>query len=126
MTDPKARDVIAEALICGGMIVNPHELAADVESALREAGLLAEWRKIDADNPPTDGPVLVSVLTDKRRHRTVVGEAYWHQEDKNWWWAQTGPGEPACEPIAVTWSEPTHFMPLPSPPRDTSPGEESP
>ncbi|ASY64438.1 hypothetical protein SJ05684_c30140 [Sinorhizobium sojae CCBAU 05684] len=74
-----------------------------------------KWRPIDSA-PKDRTPVIIAVPT-KDRDDYIVGEAYFHPEDNDWWWANNAPGDYHGGPISdINHHGPTHWRPLPEPP----------
>lgn len=70
------------------------------------------WRPIDTYRHGTD-PADVLVAFD-----AVVGEARYHEEEGEWWWAGNDPTD--------SWGDaiyPTHWQPMPDPPDSAQIGE---
>jgi hypothetical protein len=67
------------------------------------------WQPIET--APTDGrAVLVA-------NEVGVGEAQYFEGEGGWWWANTAPTDYVDGQV----ERPTHWMPLPDPPRSSSP-----
>lgn len=67
---------------------------------------MTDWQPIDT--APMDGRVIV---TDG----FVVGEAAYYSAYEGWWWAGSHPLDATDGQLAY---DPTHWMPLPPPPKD--------
>lgn len=74
---------------------------ADQMQAAYRAGMQAQWQPIDT--APTDGTYVLIYGHDSEC--VEIGNC----EDGFGWWSQEGPRDPA----------PTHWMPIPQPPKDT-------
>lgn len=68
---------------------------------------MSEWQPIET--APKDAEVLIAEIV---RGFYVVGEARYHHDAECWLWAGTDPSDHWAEPLY-----PTHWMPLPEPPK---------
>lgn len=92
------------------------EMADLCDAALQTRPVVA-WRSPDdtglTDEQDAEHGVILSVEMWRPPPRTLaVGEAYWRAEEKQWWWANTDPGDHYAEPIqgnVIGWQP----MPLP-------------
>ena len=77
---------------------------------------MTDWQPIGT--APKDGSHLIVALTGDRE--PVVGEAYWHVIEHQWYWANMGPQRGWDDPITEMCHNPiTHWQPLPAPPQET-------
>lgn len=77
-----------------------------------------EWQPIET--APKDKTNVIVAVPTQYMDGYHVGEAYFdpeHYGGGDWWWSGTYYGDYHAGPISdVNWHEPTHWMPLPSPP----------
>ena len=74
-----------------------------------------DWQPIDT--APREARGIVASLYPREDVGWMVGEAF-RDSIGVWWWAQTLPNDEGF-PHAAIDPQPTHWMPLPSPPRTT-------
>lgn len=72
---------------------------------------MSEWRSIETA-PKNNGNVLVAWRS--YGGGTIVGEAYCHSETGRWWWANLSDGDYHTDALSP---DPTHWQPLPEPPK---------
>lgn len=90
------------------------ERSSQFVSDLRAVVDALTWKPITGDMPRGQAhSVIVAWKFDTAEDFALVGEAYRYEDTGDWWWANTGPGDPTGDAL---FPSPTHYLPLPAPP----------
>ena len=122
MTTPKDKGDWIEAMAAayeeerakyiGGTVYYPHNGAAFrgcMEKALATNRLADGWRPIET--APKDGEIIIMYGKSKHAGFDTVGTGHWYRQGKTFVWDNYLGDEPR---------PPTHWMPLPSSPKETT------